>query len=68
MIIFQGSEDKIVPPSQAEMLSNALKKKFIPYSYILFEGEQHGFRKSGNIIKSQEAELFFYGKTHSYNF
>ena len=62
MIIFQGSEDKIVPPSQAEMLSNALKKKFIPYSYILFEGEQHGFRKSGNIIKSQEAELFFYGK------
>ena len=63
MIIFQGSEDKIVPPSQAEMISNALKKKLIPYSYILFEGEQHGFRKSENIIKSQEAELFFYGKT-----
>jgi len=62
MIIFQGSEDKIVPPSQAEMISNALKKKFIPYSYILFEGEQHGFRKSDNIIKSQEAELYFYGK------
>lgn len=62
MIIFQGSEDKIVPPSQAEMISNALKKKLIPHSYILFEGEQHGFRKSENIIKSQEAELFFYGK------
>ena len=41
---------------------NALKKKFIPYGYILFEGEQHGFRKSDNIIKSQEAELYFYGK------
>jgi dipeptidyl aminopeptidase/acylaminoacyl peptidase len=62
MIIFQGLEDKIVPPSQAEIMVKALEEKQIMHAYVPFEGEQHGFRKSENIERSLEAELYFYGK------
>ena len=62
MIILQGLEDKIVPPSQAEIMAGALREKGIPFSLMMFEGEQHGFRQSKNIIRSQEAELYFYGR------
>ena len=62
MIIFQGTEDKIVPPSQAEILAKGLRNKKIPYSLVMFEGEQHGFRQSKNIKASLESELFFYSK------
>jgi dipeptidyl aminopeptidase/acylaminoacyl peptidase len=66
MIIFQGDEDKIVPPNQAELMVNALKKNNLPVAYILFEGEQHGFRKAKNIIRSHEAELYFYSKIFNF--
>jgi dipeptidyl aminopeptidase/acylaminoacyl peptidase len=62
MIIFQGLEDKIVPPSQAEIMVKALEEKGITYAYLPFEGEQHGFRKAENIARSLEAELLFYGR------
>ena len=62
MIILQGLEDEIVPPSQAEIMVNALESKGLPYAYIGFPGEQHGFRQAANIIRAQEAELYFYGK------
>lgn len=62
MIIFQGLEDKIVPPSQAEIMVKALEQNGIMHAYVPFEGEQHGFRKSENIQRSLEAELYFYGK------
>ena len=62
VILFQGAEDKVVPPSQSEMLFDALKKKNIPVAYILFAGEQHGFRIAENIKKSLDAELYFYSK------
>jgi dipeptidyl aminopeptidase/acylaminoacyl peptidase len=62
VIFFQGLEDKVVPPNQAELLFNALKKKGIPTAYIAYEGEQHGFRQAKNIIRSYEAELYFYSK------
>jgi|GEM_PF-2420 len=62
LILFQGLEDKIVPPSQAEIMAEALKTKGMPYAYIAYEGEQHGFRKAENIIRSAEAELYFYSK------
>ena len=62
MIIFQGLEDKVVPPSQAEIMVAALTAKEIPHAYIAYEGEQHGFRKAENIIRTAEAELTFYGK------
>ena len=62
IIFFQGSEDKIVPPNQAETMVNALKKKGIPVAYLLFEGEQHGFRQAKNIKRALDAELSFYAQ------
>ena len=61
LILFQGLEDKVVPPNQAEMMAAAVRRKGLPVAYVTFEGEQHGFRKAENIIRSLEAELYFYG-------
>jgi dipeptidyl aminopeptidase/acylaminoacyl peptidase len=60
LIIFQGAEDKIVPPNQAEMIYQALKKNGIKTELMIYEGEQHGFRKKETIIDSLEKELKFY--------
>ncbi len=62
MILLQGLEDKVVPPSQAEMMFAAVKAKGLPVAYLPFEGEQHGFRKAENIKRAMEAELFFYSR------
>jgi dipeptidyl aminopeptidase/acylaminoacyl peptidase len=61
VIFFQGLEDAIVPPNQAETMVEALRGKGIPVAYLPFEGEQHGFRRAENIKRSLEAELHFYG-------
>ncbi len=60
LILFQGLDDKVVPPSQSEILVDALEKNGIHYRYITFEGEAHGFRKSENLETALEAELSFY--------
>ena len=60
VIFFQGSEDKVVPPNQAEMMVKALQKKGLPTSYFLFDGEQHGFRRADTIKRTLDAELYFY--------
>ena len=60
VIFFQGDEDKIVPPSQTEVMVTALRRRGIPVGYFLFTGEQHGFRKDVNIKRSLDAELYFY--------
>ncbi|MBU7012072.1 MAG: S9 family peptidase [Theionarchaea archaeon] len=62
VIFFQGLEDKIVLPNQAEMMVEALQKKGIPVAYVPFEGEQHGFRRSENIKRALDAELYFYAQ------
>ncbi len=62
IIFLQGSEDKIVPPNQAEEMVDALKEKGIPVAYLLFEGEQHGFRKAENIKRALDAEISFYSQ------
>ena len=62
IIFFQGLEDKIVPPNQAEMMVEALRGKGIPVACITFEGEQHGFRQAKNIKRATEAELYFYAQ------
>ena len=62
MILFQGLEDRVVPPNQAELIVEALRRKGRPVAYIPFEGEQHGFRQAKNIRRSLEAELYFYSK------
>lgn len=60
IILFQGLEDKVVPPNQSEMIYEAARHKGLKVSYVTFEGEQHGFRKAENIIRSLEEELAFY--------
>ncbi|MGH9298523.1 MAG: prolyl oligopeptidase family serine peptidase [Acidimicrobiales bacterium] len=62
LILFQGLADKIVPPSQAEAMAAALAEKGLPFAYITYEGEQHGFAKAENIKRTAEAELYFYGR------
>jgi dipeptidyl aminopeptidase/acylaminoacyl peptidase len=62
VILFQGLEDKVVPPSQAEEFVAVLKRKKLPYAYIAFEGEQHGFRQAKNIGRSIDGELYFYSR------
>ena len=62
LLLLQGLEDEIVPPNQAEMMFEAVKSKGLPTAYIPFEGEQHGFRRSENIKRALEAELYFYSR------
>jgi dipeptidyl aminopeptidase/acylaminoacyl peptidase len=62
LILFQGLEDTIVPPDQAETMVAALRERGVPHAYVPYEGEQHGFRKSGTVRRTAEAELYFYGK------
>jgi dipeptidyl aminopeptidase/acylaminoacyl peptidase len=66
VILFQGLEDRIVPPNQAEIIVDALRKKGLPVAYLPFEGEQHGFRMAKNIKRSLEAELYFYSKVFGF--
>jgi dipeptidyl aminopeptidase/acylaminoacyl peptidase len=66
VIVLQGLEDAIVPPAQAEIIVAALADKGLPYAYLAFEGEQHGFRKAENIVRAQEAELYFYGRVFGF--
>jgi dipeptidyl aminopeptidase/acylaminoacyl peptidase len=60
VIFFQGDEDKVVPPDQTERMVAALRTRGIPAGYLLFSGEQHGFRKAENIKRALDAELYFY--------
>jgi dipeptidyl aminopeptidase/acylaminoacyl peptidase len=62
MILFQGLEDKVVPPNQAEKMVEAVRQKNLPVAYLALEGEQHGFRKAENIKRVIEAELYFYSR------
>jgi len=62
VILFQGLEDRVVPPNQAETMAAALARNGVPHAYLAFEGEQHGFRKAETNIRCLEAELYFYGR------
>ena len=66
VIFFQGLDDKVVPPDQAERMVDALRKNGIPVAYLPFKEEQHGFRRAENIIRSLEAELYFYSRVFGF--
>jgi dipeptidyl aminopeptidase/acylaminoacyl peptidase len=67
VILLQGLEDEVVPPAQAEMMAAALDAKAIPYAYLPFPGEQHGFRQAAHIRRALEAELYFYGRVFGFD-
>jgi dipeptidyl aminopeptidase/acylaminoacyl peptidase len=66
VIMFQGLEDKIVPPNQSELMLDALRTKQLPVAYVPFEGEQHGFRKAENIKRALDGEFYFYSRVFGY--
>ncbi len=66
LILFQGSEDKAVPPEQSRRMHAAVKAKGLPVAYVEFEGEQHGFRQAHNIVRALEAEAYFYSRVFGF--
>ena len=67
VIFFQGDEDQVVPPNQAESMVAALRANGIAVSYLSFAGEQHGFRLASTITRALEAELYFYSKVFGFD-
>ncbi len=61
VLVLQGLDDRVVPPTEAERIVAALAAKRIPHVYLAYEGEDHGFRQAANIVRSAQAELAFYG-------
>jgi dipeptidyl aminopeptidase/acylaminoacyl peptidase len=59
LLLLQGLDDKVVPPAQSEVIVAALKQRGIPYAYIAFAGEGHGFRTAENVKRALEAHLSF---------
>jgi dipeptidyl aminopeptidase/acylaminoacyl peptidase len=62
VILFQGLDDKVVPPNQAELMVEAMRRKRLPFAYVAYEGEGHGFRQAKNIKRTLDAELYFYSR------
>lgn len=67
VIFFQGLQDRVVPPNQAELMVDALRAKGLPVAYVPFEGEQHGFRRAENIKRALDAELYFYSRVFGFD-
>jgi dipeptidyl aminopeptidase/acylaminoacyl peptidase len=66
LLVLQGLDDKVVLPSQSEVMVEAADRKGIPHAYIAFEGEGHGFRKRENVRRAFEAELSFVGQVFGF--
>jgi len=66
IIFFQGTEDKVVPPNQSELMFDAVKAKGIMTALVMYDGEGHGFRQAKNIKHALDTELFFYGKVFGF--
>jgi dipeptidyl aminopeptidase/acylaminoacyl peptidase len=66
VLLLQGLDDKVVPPSQAEIMVDALRRNRVPFAYIAFEGEGHGFRKKENIRRSLEATFYFFSRVFGF--
>ena len=66
MILLQGTEDKAVPPAQAQAMFDAVNAKGLPVALLMFDGEQHGFRRAETIRRALEAELYFYARVFGF--
>ena len=67
VVFFQGLEDEVVPPNQAEAMVAALRAKGVPVAYVTFAGEQHGFRQAENIKRALDGELTFYSRIFGFD-
>src|SRR5579884_3222253 len=67
IILFQGLEDRVVPPAQAEEMYEAVHAKGVPCALVTFEGEDHGFRKAESIVRTQDGELWFYSRIFGFD-
>jgi dipeptidyl aminopeptidase/acylaminoacyl peptidase len=66
VIVFQGLDDRVVPPNQAEQIVSALRARGLPVACLTFEGEGHGFRRAETVRRCLEAELAFYGRVFGF--
>lgn len=66
VLLFQGLEDRVVPPEQAEIMAAALRERRVPVALVTFPGEGHGFRRQETIVRTLEAELSFYGRVFGF--
>ncbi len=66
MLLMQGTEDRVVPPSQSEAVVAALAANGVDHVYVTFDGEAHGFRRAESIVSSLELELWFYGEVFGF--
>jgi dipeptidyl aminopeptidase/acylaminoacyl peptidase len=62
VVVLQGAEDRVVPASQSELIVAALERNGVPHAYLVFAGEQHGFRRAESLRRAIEAELSFYAQ------
>jgi dipeptidyl aminopeptidase/acylaminoacyl peptidase len=62
VLLLQGLDDPVVPPAQSEMLADELAAAGVPYAYVAFPGESHGFRRAETVVMALESELSFYGQ------
>jgi dipeptidyl aminopeptidase/acylaminoacyl peptidase len=62
LLVFQGLEDKVVPPAQAEQMVAAVRAAGTPVEYVIYPDEAHGFRHAANIQHQLDTELAFYQK------
>lgn len=67
VIFFQGLDDKVVPPQQAEAMVKSLEEKGLKVKYIPFSGEGHGFRQAENTERALLEELQFYSEVFGFN-
>jgi dipeptidyl aminopeptidase/acylaminoacyl peptidase len=60
VLLLQGLDDPVVPPTQTRLMAEALSSTGISHRYLTFQGEGHGFRRPSSIKRALEAELSLY--------
>ncbi|GAA3596737.1 prolyl oligopeptidase family serine peptidase [Nonomuraea rosea] len=65
MLLLQGLDDPVVPPEQSTAFADALSERGVPCTYLSFEGESHGFRRTETRAAALAAELAFYQQLFS---